>query len=179
MSVGGEYRSNLYLDEGEAGGGRPVVQGTALLINPTLAVRVNSNVLSLRLGSGYGARKYLQEDLQNLNTFNDGRLTASGRLLPKSPIGLSFSEAFSSNNRPVNQPKADSALIRVYDNKSRVGLSVGNGNALDVNVGGTYNYRQINGMVDSQGNQKSSINEIPMVVLELRHGSSSQNQVGY
>jgi len=154
VSVGGEYRSNLYLDEGEAGGGRPVVQGTALLINPTLAVRVNSNVLSLRFGSGYGARKYLQEDLQNLNTFNDGRLTASGRLLPKSPIGISFSEAFSSNNRPVNQPKADSALIRVYDNKSRVGLSVGNGNALDVNVGGTYNYRQINGMVDSQGNQE-------------------------
>ena len=39
VSVGGEYRSNLYLDEGEAGGGRPVVQGTALLINPTLAVK--------------------------------------------------------------------------------------------------------------------------------------------
>ena len=153
VSVGGEYRSNLYLDEGEAGGGRPVVQGTALLVNPTLGLKVNSDILSLRLGSGYGARKYLQEDLQNLNTFNDGRLTASGRLLPNSPVGLSFSESFSSNNRPVNQPKAESALIRVYDNKSRVGLSVGNGNALDVNVGGTFNYRQINGMRDSQGNQ--------------------------
>jgi hypothetical protein len=154
VSVGGEYRSNLYLDEGIDYGGRPIVQGTALLINPTLGVKVNSNVVSLRLGSGYGARKYLQEDLQNLNTFNDGRLTASGRFLPKSPVGLSFSESFSSNNRPVNQPKADSALIRVYDNKSRVGLSVGNGNAVDINVGGTYNYRQINGMVDSQGNQE-------------------------
>ena len=154
VSVGGEYRSNLYLDEGEAGGGRPVVQGTAVLVNPTLGLRVNSDILSLRLGSGYGARKYLQEDLQNLNTFNDGRLSASGRLLPNAPVGLSFSESFSSNNRPVNQPKAESALIRVYDNKSRVGLSVGNGNALDVNVGGTFNYRQINGMRDSQGNQE-------------------------
>jgi len=151
VSVGGEYRSNLYLDEGEAGGGSPVVQGTALLVNPTLGIKVNSNVLSLRLGSGYGARKYVQQDLQNLNSFNDARLTASGRLLPKAPVGLSFSESFSSNNRPVNQPKAESALIRVYDNKARAGLSIGGGNALDVNIGGAYNYRQINGMTDSQG----------------------------
>lgn len=153
VSVGGEYRSNLYLDEGEAGGGSSVVQGTALLVNPTVGLKVNSNILSLRLGSGYGVRKYIQDDLQNLNSFNDGRLTATGRLLPKAPVGISFSESFSSNNRPVNQPKAESALIRVYDNKSRVGLSVGNGTALDVNVGGAYNYRQINGMRDSQGNR--------------------------
>jgi hypothetical protein len=153
VSVGGEYRSNLYLDEGEAGGGSPVVPGTALLVNPTLGLKVNSNVLSLRVGSGYGARKYLQDDLQNLNSFNDGRLTAAGRLLPKAPVGISFSEAFSSNNRPVNQPRAESALIRVYDNKARVGLNVGSGNALDVNIGGTYNYQQINGMRDSQGNR--------------------------
>ena len=151
VSVGGEYRSNLYLDEGEAGGGRPVVQGTALLVNPTLGVKVNSSLLSLRLGSGYGARKYVQQDLQNLNSFNDARLTASGRLLPNAPVGLSFSESFSSNNRPVNQPKAESALIRVYDNKARAGLSIGSGNALDVNIGGAFNYRQINGMRDSQG----------------------------
>jgi hypothetical protein len=151
VSIGGEYRSNLYLDEGEAGGGSPVVQGTALLVNPTVGLKVNSSILSLRLGSGYGVRKYIQDDLQNLNSFNDGRLTATGRLLPKAPVGISFSESFSSNNRPVNQPKAESALIRVYDNKSRVGLSVGNGTALDVNVGGSYNYRQINGMRDSQG----------------------------
>ncbi len=153
VSVGGEYRSNLYLDEGEAGGGTPVVPGTALLVNPTLGLKINTNALSLRLGSGYGARKYLQEDLQNLNSFNDGRLTATGRFLPRSPVGLSFSESFSSNNRPVNQPKADSALIRVYDNRAKAGLSVGSGNALSLNLGGAYNYRQINGMVDANGNR--------------------------
>ena len=59
------------LDEGEAGGGRPTVQGTALLVNPTLGVKVQSNALSLRVGAGYGARKYVQSDLQNLNSFND------------------------------------------------------------------------------------------------------------
>ncbi len=153
VSVGGEYRSNLYLDEGEAGGGTPVVPGTALLVNPTLGLKINTNALSLRLGSGYGARKYLQEDLQNLNSFNDGRLTATGRFLPKSPVGLSFSESFSSNNRPVNQPKAESALIRVYDNRAKAGLSVGSGNALSLNLGGAYNYRQINGMTDADGNR--------------------------
>ena len=91
VSVGGEYRSNLYLDEGEAGGGSPVVQGTALLVNPTLAVNVKSDLLNLRLGSGYGVRRYVQEDLQNLNSFNDARVTLNGRLLPRSPVGISFS----------------------------------------------------------------------------------------
>ena len=153
VSMGGEYRSNLYLDEGEAGGGRPTVQGTALLVNPTLGVKVQSNALSLRVGAGYGARKYVQSDLQNLNSFNDGRISMTGRLLPKAPVGISFSDSFSSNNRPVNQPKAESALIRVYDNKARAGLGVGSGNALSANLGGMYNYRQINGMRDAQGNR--------------------------
>lgn len=153
VSMGGEYRSNLYLDEGEAGGGRPVVQGTALLVNPTLGVKVQSNALNLRMGAGYGARKYVQSDLQNLNSFNDGRISMSGRLLPRSPIGLSFADSFSSNNRPVNQPKAESALIRVYDNKARAGLGLGSGNALSANIGGVFNYRQINGMRDAQGNR--------------------------
>ncbi len=52
ISVGGEYRSNLYLDEGEAGGGNPEVSGTALLANPTLGLKVNTNALTLRFGSG-------------------------------------------------------------------------------------------------------------------------------
>ncbi len=155
ISVGGEYRSNLYLDEGEAGGGNPEVSGTALLANPTLGLKVNTNALTLRFGSGYGARQYLESDLQNLNSFNDGRFSLNGRLLPKSPVGISFSDSFSSNNRPVNQPKAESALIRVYDNKSRVGFSIGNGSALDVNIGGAYNYRQINGLRDANGNRET------------------------
>lgn len=153
VTVGGEYRSNLYLDEGEAGGGRPMVQGTALLVNPTLGVKVDSTALDFRLGAGYGARKYLQSELQNLNSFNDGRVTLNGRLLPNAPVGISFSDSFSSNNRPVNQPRAESALIRVYDNKARAGLGFGSGNALSANLGGTYNYRQINGMRDAQGNR--------------------------
>jgi hypothetical protein len=155
ISIGGEYRSNLYLDEGEAGGGAPEVSGTALLANPTLGLKVNTNALSLRFGSGYGARQYLESDLQNLNSFNDGRFSLNGRLLPKAPVGISFSDSFSSNNRPVNQPKAESALIRVYDNKSRIGFSIGNGSALDVNIGGAYNYRQINGLRDANGDRET------------------------
>jgi len=79
----------------------------------------------------------------------------NGRLLPKAPVGISFSDSFSSNNRPVNQPKAESALIRVYDNKSRIGFSIGNGSALDVNIGGAYNYRQINGLRDANGDRET------------------------
>jgi hypothetical protein len=154
VSVGGEYRSNLYLDEGEGvPGASAVVPGTALLVNPTLSLNVNSDFLNLRLGSGYGVRRYVQEDLQNLNSFNDARATLSGRLLPKSPVGISFSDTFSSNNRPVNQPKAESALIRVYDNKARAGIGLGSGNALNVNLGGAFNYREINGMRDANGDR--------------------------
>jgi len=83
ISMGGEYRSNLYLDEGEAGGGDPVVSGTALLLNPTLKVQQNSNAVKLQLGAGYGARRFVESDLQNLNTFNDAQGNVKLHILPR------------------------------------------------------------------------------------------------
>ena len=154
ISMGGEYRSNLYLDEGEAGGGDPVVSGTAVLLNPVLMVQQNSNALQLKLGAGYGARRFVESNLQNLNTFNDAQANVKLHILPSAPVGFQITDGFSSNNRPVNQPAAESALLRVYDNKMNAGLIIGGSNAFHLNLSGIYNYRQVNGIKDKQGVQE-------------------------
>ena len=146
VSVGGEYRSNLYLDSATEG----TTTGTALLVNPVIALETNSQVLKLKLGSGYGARVFMQESLQNLNSFNDGLLRLNGRILPNSKAGISFSNGFSSNNRPVNLKSASSSLIRVYNNKAKGAFVIGGG-ILDLSLGGMYNFQQVNGLEDSSG----------------------------
>ena len=58
VGMGGEYRNNLYLDEAQKAVEDAHCSRAALLVNPTLGVKVQSNALSLRVGAGYGAREY-------------------------------------------------------------------------------------------------------------------------
>lgn len=152
VNISSEYRSNLYLEEGPAGGGGPVTSGTALLINPVFTLRNQGPTVQTQFSGGYGARKYFQKELQNLNTFNDGRFDARVVVLPRSPINFAITDGFSSNNRPVNQPESKSALIRVYDNKSKATAMFGN-NALKMGLGGLYNFYQVRGLKDANGVQ--------------------------
>jgi hypothetical protein len=161
VSVGGEYRSNLYLDEGEKGGGAAVVPGTAILVNPVFIMQADSSLLDLKLAGGYGARTFIKEELSNLNSFNDGKLSLNANFLPNSVVGFSVLEDFTSNNRPVNHQNAENALLRVYDNRTAASLLIGPQNILNARIGATYGFNQINGVEDQNGdrsviNSKSS-----------------------
>ena len=45
LIVGTEHRTNVYLEEGETGGGTPEVAGTALLVNPSFKLTANTQAL--------------------------------------------------------------------------------------------------------------------------------------
>jgi hypothetical protein len=158
VSIGGEYRTNLYLDEGVIGGGPEEVSGSSILVNPILLLESNGSSSNMKMGLGYGARTFVDEDLTNLNSFNDGRFTFDANLLPKSKVSLSLSETFVSNNRPVNHQNAENALLRVYDNTTRAALSFGPSNVLKLSLGGYYGFKQINGVKDVAG-QRDLINQ--------------------
>ena len=152
IGIGTEYRSNLYLstsavyDNANSSPVENVIPGTAVLVNPTLKIRSNTPFLNLELGSGYGAKKYLDEDQQGLNSFSDLSANLTGRLLPRSSVGLLFSDKFSSNNRPMSEDGGggeDASLIRVYNNKSVTSAILGN-DIIDLSLGGIYNYQQVN-----------------------------------
>jgi len=151
VAVGGEYRSNLYLDEGEKGGGTAVVPGTSILVNPIFIVQSKSSALNLKVGAGYGARTFVKEELTNLNSFNDGKLNLSANFLPGSMVGFVIKENFTSNNRPVSHQNAENALLRVYNNRSSASLVIGPENILKGRLGGMYGFNQINGVKDQNG----------------------------
>ena len=85
ISIGGEYRSNLYLNSSmirQDAAGNPVldqdgneqtveviVPGSAILINPTIEVKSKTQAVIFDLGAGYGAKMFLQEEQQDLNSF--------------------------------------------------------------------------------------------------------------
>jgi hypothetical protein len=158
LSIGGEYRSNLYLDEGEIGGGPPEVSGTSILINPILLLESTGSSANLKMGVGYGARTFMDDELTNLNSFNDGRFTFNANVLPKSKVSLNLSETFISNNRPVNHQNAESALLRVYDNTTRAALAFGPSSVLKLSLGGSYGFKQINGVKNVDG-ERDIINQ--------------------
>ena len=171
VSVGGEYRSNLYLSEGEDFGGEPAVAGTAILINPALTLQSQSSSLNLSLGGGYGARTFLQEELTNLNSFNDGRISANAHLLPNSRVSLVMGQNLTSNNRPVNHRNAENSLLRVYDNTTNAGLMFGSRNTLNVVVRGSYGYKEIQGVKDINGN-RDTINQKNIFGRDMKAGWS-------
>ena len=151
IGIGTEYRSNLYLstsavyNDAAESPVEKVIPGTAILVNPTLEIRSNTPFLNLELGSGYGAKKYLADEQQGLNSFSDASVSLNGRLLPRSSVGLLFSDKFSSNNRPMSEDGGggeDASLIRVYKNKSITSAIFGN-DIIDFSLGAIYNYQRV------------------------------------
>lgn len=151
IEIGTEYRSNLYLSTNAVWNDaastplEKVIPGTAILVNPTLKMRSNTPFLNLEFGSGYGAKKYLADDQQGLNSFSDLSVNLNGRLLPRSSVGVLFSDKFSSNNRPMSEDGGggeDASLIRVYKNKSMTSVILGN-DIIDMSLGTIYNYQRV------------------------------------
>lgn len=155
LAVDAFWRSNLYLQEGEAGGGTATVSGGGLQVRPTLDLKTRSRQVWLDLGVGYTARfmfpkAYETEvngnrfdadgnavpDLSNLNRFNfvDGR--AALVLLPESVVGLKLSDNASLTGRETEAISATDAYLMLFRNQARGTLTVRPGSSLELDVGG-------------------------------------------
>ncbi|RME27718.1 MAG: hypothetical protein D6798_03950 [Deltaproteobacteria bacterium] len=95
VELGAQHRTNVYLQEGEAGGGAPTADGTNLFLTPSLGIRAQNSDLQFKLDVSYTARKYLQADVSNLDRFNIIDADAGLRLLPGGKVGLRFGDQFS------------------------------------------------------------------------------------
>ena len=147
-----QYRTNVYLEEGEVGGGEATIPGMALLINPVLKFAIDGDNVRSVVGASYFARKYLAEELTNLDRFNDGQVSAGLELLPNSVVGFTIDEMFSSSGRETAaDDDANSSYTQRIFNEVRSGISIAPGSALKLKLGGSFLIEDITGADDGSG----------------------------
>ena len=161
ISIGGEYRSNLYLNSSkirEDAQGNPIldangneqtaeeiISGSSILFNPTIELKSTTQAVAFNMGAGYGAKIFLSEEQQNLNSYGEGALEASARLLPRSSLGIQVKDKLLSSYRPATEDGAGNdgaSLLRVIENKSMGSAVIGN-DIIDLSLGAIYNYQQV------------------------------------
>ena len=162
VAVDGFYRTNLYLQEGEAGGGAPTVAGGGFQIRPTLDLRTRSRQVWLDAGVGYTARlmvpkRYASEtdggirfdedgnvvpDLSNLYRFNLVDGNARLVLFPKSVLGLKLTERAALTGRETEAVSATDAYLMMFRNEARGALTIRPGSSLELDVGAESDIQQ-------------------------------------
>ena len=70
VGIWGGWRSNLYLQEGEAAGGVATVAGSFLELRPAVSLKINTADVALKADFAYKPRLYLSSEVQNLNRFS-------------------------------------------------------------------------------------------------------------
>ena len=159
VSLGSEYRTNLYLQEGllEAADGsvigQPLTSGTAILINPVIKLKYANSGIETVLGVNYRAKKYISSDtvdLSGLDRFKDVQVSGGIDLYPIKEFGISISESLLSSGRETSADDTGSAYLQTIRNTLRGGILFRPGSALEVGVGGLYNIVDI---TDAQSNK--------------------------
>ena len=166
ISLGSEYRTNLYLQEGlleSSNGsvvGQPLTAGTAILVNPVAKLKYTSSGINTVLGINYRAKKYISSDevdLSGLDRFKDVHLLGSMDLYPTKEFGFSLNNSLLSSGRETSADDTGSAYLQTVRNNFRGGILIRPGSALEIGAGGVY------GIVDITDAQ--SAKDDPSVVL--------------
>lgn len=167
ISIGSEYRTNLYLQEGlleSSDGsivGQPLTSGTALLINPVLKLKYENEAVKSALGLNYRARKYISSDevdLSGLDRFKDLQLSAGLDVYPIKSLGLSVSNELSSSGRETSADDTGSAYLQTIRNNLRSGILIRPGSALEVSAGGSFGIVDITDAISATGGDAPTIN---------------------
>ncbi len=141
LKVEGVYRSNVYLQEGEVGGGAPTVSGVHIFVRPELElVLKDSSAVHLNLNAGYAARKFLTEGLSNLDRYKDFDLRAGVQVAPKGKLGLTIQDKLSLRGYETEAYYADTAYIERLDNVARGTINLRPGPDLELKGGGGLEY---------------------------------------
>ena len=167
ISLGGEYRTNLYLQEGlleSSDGsivGQPLTAGTAILINPVFKLKYENSGIKTSLGVNYRARKFISSDeidLSGLDRFKDVQVAGGLELYPIKSLGVSLSNSLTSSGRETSADDAASAYLQTIRNNFRGGVLIRPGSALELSVGGSYDIVDITDAISSANDTASRIN---------------------
>ncbi len=140
------YRTNNYLTPGLKYGEDETdaaIGGTNLSIRPGLDVGFRSNPLRFNFKVGYEARRYFKEELQNLNRYKNVNVALRADVLPTGPVGVKLDTGFAISGRETEAVNAQDAYLQQMVSRTSAMLSVRPGKAMEVNVGGVFEYRNI------------------------------------
>ena len=146
IELGATHRTNVYLQEGEIGGGVPVSNGTALSLAPSLGIRAKNSDLVFSFDFLYEARKYLQSGVTNLDRFNNFDLGAGLQIFPDSKVGLRIGDRFSITGHEAEDESgvSESAYQQHLLNDLGAFITVRPGGPLEFDVGGKLQVDQWN-----------------------------------
>ncbi|NOY24601.1 MAG: hypothetical protein GXP62_01895, partial [Oligoflexia bacterium] len=137
LTLLGTYRTNVYLQEGPAGGGLPVIPGFAISANPGVEVTFDSTQARFKLNADYLARKYLSKEISNLDRFKDFRIGAKLDLLPSKVVGVRLNNQFMLMGRETEAYYAEDAYLTETRNTALGQLMIRPGSSLELGLGGT------------------------------------------
>lgn len=146
VELAATHRTNVYLQEGEVGGGSPVSGGTALSLSPSLGIRAKNSDLVFSFDFLYEARKYLQSSVSNLDRFNNFDLGAGLQLFPDGKVGLRVNDRFSITGHEAEDEGgvSESAYQQHLLNDLGAFVTVRPGGPLELDVGGKVQVDQWN-----------------------------------
>jgi hypothetical protein len=146
LAVAGVYRTNNYLTVGERFGSDPAdaaVGGLHVNIRPQLLLDWKSSALNVGLATGYEARKYINQELSNLDRFRNvnGRLKFG--VLPESVVGANVDTSVVVTGRETEAINADDAYLQQMVFRTTGTVAIRPGAAMELNVGGSFEAKSI------------------------------------
>ncbi len=179
IELGAQHRTNVYQQEGEAGGGAPVSDGTNLFLTPSLGIRAQNSDLRFKLDFAYTARKYLQSDVTNLDRFNIIDAGAGLQLLPGGKIGLRFGDQFSITGYEAEDDAGvtKSAYQQHLLNDLNGFLLIRPGGPLEVDAGGSF--RVDNWNVPEETKAAANPDDLGLDLLSSQPGPALNSRMSY
>ena len=162
LSVAGVYRTNNYLTVGSRFSDDPddaAVGGLHLQVRPQFSIDYESRALELGVNGGYDFRKYVDEDLANLDRFRNFNAGLSMGILPQAVVGVNVTSGVQITGRETEAVNSEDALLQQLVSRNVATLSIRPGNAMELQAGGVFEARSItvpDGFVQQPGQPPSA-----------------------
>lgn len=161
LSLNTSWRSNNYLTPGAAYSSEDrfrAIAGTSLSAVPSLKLRTRGRYLNVDALALYEARKFLKEELTNLDRFNNVNLGLQTVILPEAFVGAKLSSNLRIVGRESEAVNSDDAYLQQTTSRTAGSVTVRPGSSLEIDVGGTFDIRDVRTPQPLDGTNSFSLN---------------------
>lgn len=155
------WRSNNYLTPGAAYSSDErfrTLPGVSMSVSPSLKLKTRSRYLNVDAMAVYEARKFLKEELTNLDRFNNVNLGIQTVILPEAFVGAKLSTNLRITGRESEAVNSDDAYLQQTTSKTAASVTVRPGSSLEIDVGGTFDLRDVKTPQPLDGTSSFSLN---------------------
>lgn len=155
------WRSNNYLTPGAAYSSADryrTISGFNIQVAPSLQLKTRSRYLNVDATAVYEARKFIGEELSNLDRFKNVNLGLATVILPEAVVGAKLGSSFRITGRETEAVNADDAYLQQTTSRTQATLTVRPGSSMEIDVGGTFDIKDIDTPQPVDGNQQFSLN---------------------